>query len=128
MLVYLLNEYAKDPFGGGEELPATTMATLGETLRDFPTSHVFFAYSGDEPCGLCTCIEGFSTFAAKRLMNIHDMAVLLPYRGRGISTRLLEEAQKLASERYVIKRIISVVKLKLISPFLSPFPSEVVVS
>ena len=28
-------------------------------------------------------------------MNIHDMAVLLPYRGRGISTRLLEEAQKL---------------------------------
>jgi len=39
LLVFLLNEYAKDPFGGGEELPATTMATLGETLRDFPTSH-----------------------------------------------------------------------------------------
>ena len=37
----------------------------------------------DKPVGLATTFEGFSTFAAKPLINIHDIAVLPDYRGRG---------------------------------------------
>ena len=102
LLVYLLNEYAEDAMGGGESLSETTKETLAEKMFSFPTSHVWFAYSNDGSnevgCGLCTCFEGFSTFAAKRLINIHDMAVLPAYRGRGIASRLMAEVERYCQE------------------------------
>jgi ribosomal protein S18 acetylase RimI-like enzyme len=98
LLIHLLNAYAEDPMGGGESLSETTKATLAEKLHNFPTSHVWFAYCNDGSnevgCGLCTCFEGFSTFAAKRLMNIHDMGVLPAYRGKGIASRLMAEVEQ----------------------------------
>jgi GNAT superfamily N-acetyltransferase len=114
LFVHLLNEYAEDPYGGGESLPDATKATLGTALRDFPTAFVFLAYysasEGDVPmpCGVCTAIEGFSTFAAKPLMNFHDVAVLKEYRGKGVGTKMLEAVEALAKQRGCCKLTLEV--------------------
>jgi ribosomal protein S18 acetylase RimI-like enzyme len=42
------------------------------------------------PVGIAVCFLGFSTFAAQPLINIHDLAVMPGYRGRGIGRQLLE--------------------------------------
>ena len=41
-------------------------------------------------------MEGFSTFACKPLLNIHDFAVLRPYRGQGIGKLMLGRVKQLA--------------------------------
>ena len=46
------------------------------------------AFDGDAPVGLVNCIEGFSTFACKPLVNVHDVAVLSSHRGRGIAEHI----------------------------------------
>jgi predicted N-acetyltransferase YhbS len=41
--------------------------------------------------GIAICFVGFSTFLARPLINIHDLAVLPTYRGQGVGRRLLEQ-------------------------------------
>jgi GNAT superfamily N-acetyltransferase len=95
-VVYLLNEYAQDPMGGGEPLSAFTQANLVGEMAKRPTIHVVLAFVDDKPAGLINCIEGFSTFACKPLLNIHDVVVLADYRGQGISSQLLKKAEEIA--------------------------------
>jgi ribosomal protein S18 acetylase RimI-like enzyme len=45
---------------------------------------------------LITSFEGFSSFAAKPLLNLHDVAVLPDYRGLGIAQALLSCAESYA--------------------------------
>ena len=65
------------PWGGG-------VAELAACPQAF--SVLAFA-GGDEttPVGLVNCFEGFSTFACRPLVNVHDVAVLGSYRGRCIA-------------------------------------------
>ena len=42
---------------------------------------------------LGSCFVGFSTFAARPLLNIHDVHVLKEHQKRGIGRRLLEAAE-----------------------------------
>jgi ribosomal protein S18 acetylase RimI-like enzyme len=49
--------------------------------------------------GIATCFLGFSTFAARPLINVHDLAVLPEHRGRGIGRGLLEAVEHCARER-----------------------------
>jgi ribosomal protein S18 acetylase RimI-like enzyme len=48
----------------------------------------------------CRACERFSTFAARRLVNIHDLHVRPEHQGRGIARRLLDavEAEARAME------------------------------
>lgn len=94
--VFLLNEYAKDPMGGGEALSAFTQANLAEALRKRAGAHVILAFVDGQPAGLINAFEGFSTFACKPLLNIHDVVVLSAFRGRGLSKKLMDKAQELA--------------------------------
>ena len=48
----------------------------------------------DNPVGAAVCFIGFSTFAAKPLINIHDFVVLPAARGKGVGRRLLEAVEK----------------------------------
>jgi GNAT superfamily N-acetyltransferase len=59
-------------------------------------AHVILVFVDAEPAGLVVCLEGFSTFACKPLLNIHDVIVALPYRGRGLSKLLLQKAEEIA--------------------------------
>ncbi len=96
-VVYLLNEYAKDPMGGGEELSDFAKTNLINEMAKRSGVYAILAFVNGNPAGLANCIEGFSTFACKPLLNIHDMVVLAEYRGRGISSQLLKKAEELAT-------------------------------
>ena len=95
-VVYLLNEYAKDDMGGGAPLSTYTQANLVKEMAKRPTIHVVLAFVSGKPAGLINCIEGFSTFACKPLLNIHDVVVLAKYRGQGISSQLLQKGEAIA--------------------------------
>jgi GNAT superfamily N-acetyltransferase len=60
--------------------------------------HAILAYVDEEPAGLLISFEGFSTFACKPLLNLHDIVVSGPFRGRGISKLLMNRSEEIARE------------------------------
>ena len=84
--------------GGGAGLSEYARANLVCELKDLPTFHGALAYAGDEAVGLINCFAGFSTFAAKPLLNIHDIVVHAGARGQGIARALLGWAEQRARE------------------------------
>ncbi|WP_140917823.1 GNAT family protein [Limnobaculum xujianqingii] len=74
-LLMLLDGYAQDPMGGGEALPPAVKASLLAELARLPHAFTVLAYVDNKPAGLINCFLGFSTFAAKPLVNIHDVVV-----------------------------------------------------
>jgi ribosomal protein S18 acetylase RimI-like enzyme len=95
-LVRLLNEYAQHPMGGGEALSQYVLDNLAKELHQRDRTHVVFAKVDGIAAGLLICIEGFSTFACRPLLNIHDVMVSQAYRGQGLSTKLLLKAEEIA--------------------------------
>jgi ribosomal protein S18 acetylase RimI-like enzyme len=113
-IVELVNAYAMDPMGNGSPLPREVREALIPGLRKHPTTMVFLAWerangmdggagrtprgadSGAQAVGVAVCFLGFSTFAAKPLINIHDLAVLPTHRGKGIGGLLLAEVERKA--------------------------------
>ncbi len=96
--VHLLNAYAMDPMGDGKPLSETARRDVISGLREHPTTLVFLAYRGSEPVGLAICFRGFSTFAARPLVNISDYFVFPEHRGIGIGRRLLSAIEQRARE------------------------------
>ncbi len=92
----VLNAYASDPMGGGEPLSAYTQKNLIASLKKRSNIYTILAFDKQEPIGLALCFEGFSTFACKPLLNIHDFAVVPAYRGRGVGKQLLGRVKQLA--------------------------------
>lgn len=92
----LLNHYAQDPMGGAEPLSEYCRDNLITELRKRSTIHMVLAYWGDQAAGVMTCIEGFSTFAAKPLLNVHDVAVHSAFRGKGIARAMFAHVDQLA--------------------------------
>ena len=109
-LVHLLDAYAADPMGGGEGLSEFAKANLVAGLAARPHAYSVLAYSGDLPVGLVNCIEGFSTFACRPLVNVHDVAVLVAYRGRGIADQMLALCEAIARERGACKMTLEVLQ------------------
>jgi GNAT superfamily N-acetyltransferase len=95
-IIYLLNEYAKDEMGGGTELSIFVKNNLVSELKKRQGVYIILAFVEGHPAGLVNCFEGFSTFACKPLLNIHDVIVIAEYRGRGISKKLLNKAEEIA--------------------------------
>lgn len=92
-LLELLDHYAQDPMGGGQGLKPEVKATLVEGLKGVQFFHGGLALAGDEPVGLINCFAGFSTFAARPLLNIHDIVVRGDRRRQGIGQGLLAWAE-----------------------------------
>jgi ribosomal protein S18 acetylase RimI-like enzyme len=107
-LVQLLDAYASDPAGGGQGLSDFAKANLVSGLAARPQAFSVLAFDGEQPVGLVNCIEGFSTFACKPLVNVHDVAVLSSHRGRGIAEQMLAEAERIARERGAVKLTLEV--------------------
>lgn len=95
-VVQLLDAYARDAMGGGDGLTDFAKTHLVAELAKRPQAHAVLAEVDGKAAGLLICFEGFSTFACKPLLNIHDVFVSPAYRGKGLSTRLLAKAQELA--------------------------------
>jgi ribosomal protein S18 acetylase RimI-like enzyme len=107
-LLELLNAYASDPAGGGEPLSAYALENLVRELAARPQAYSVLAFDGALPVGLVNCIEGFSTFACKPLVNVHDVAVVASHRGRGIAEHMLAEAERIAVARGAVKMTLEV--------------------
>lgn len=104
----LLDAYARDPMGGGQPLAEDVKARVCDDLLARPDAASFIAWLDGEPVGLVNCIEGYSTFKAQALMNIHDIAVLPTRRGQGIGQALLRAAQDHARSRGCCKLTLEV--------------------
>lgn len=107
-LVDLLDSYARDPAGGGEPLSAFARAHLVGQLAARPFMFSVMAFEGDVPVGLVNAIEGFSTFACRPLVNVHDVVVLPDFRGRGIAARMFAAVETIAVERGACKLTLEV--------------------
>lgn len=88
-VVEIINTYAQEPVEGGRPLPEDVQARLADGLASHPSAFALLAFDGDQPVGVAVCMEGFSTFAARPLINVHDLAVMPTHRGRGIGSALL---------------------------------------
>jgi ribosomal protein S18 acetylase RimI-like enzyme len=107
-LVELLDHYARDPAGGGEPLSDFTRDHLVASLAARPFIFSVLAFDGDTPVGLINAIEGFSTFACRPLVNVHDVVVAASHRGQGIAARLFSEVEAIARERGACKLTLEV--------------------
>ncbi len=109
-LVLLLDAYAQDPAGGGEALSEFAKTHLVSELAARPQAFSVLAFAGDEPVGLVNCIEGFSTFACRPLVNIHDVAVLPGHRGQRVGEQMLALVDVISRERDACKLTLEVLQ------------------
>ena len=89
----MVDAYSRDAMGDGKSLDQDVRTQLIPGLKRHPTTLIFLAFDGDQPVGAAVCFIGFSTFAAKPLINIHDFVVLPTSRGKGIGRQLLEAVE-----------------------------------
>lgn len=107
-VVDVLDSYASDPRGGSEPLAPAVRLRLIPMLRTHPTTLVLLAYSGNEPVGLSIGFWGISSFRAMPLLNIHDLAVVPAWRGKGVGRALLSAAEQRARDRGCCKMTLEV--------------------
>ena len=109
-LIFLLDSYARDPMGGGVGLSAEVREKLATTLAAMPHAVSLLCYVDGRPAGVVNCFETFSTFSCRKLLNIHDLAVLAEFRGMGLSQRMLDELVVLARDRSCSKLTLEVLE------------------
>ena len=88
-LVSLLDMYARDPMGGGKPLAVDVQARLCDDLAGLAGAVSFIAWLDNRPIGLLNAMRAYSTFKARPLMNVHDIAVAPDCRGKGVGRALL---------------------------------------
>ena len=109
-LVELLDGYAQDVAGGGKPLSADVKDGLAQALHQRADAFSVMAWADDAgapdrllPVGLVNCFEGFSTFACKPLVNVHDVVVVPAWRGHRIAQRMLQVVESIARARGACK-------------------------
>ena len=107
-IMQLLDAYAQDPAGGAKPLSEFARVNLVNELASRPQAFSILAFDGDTPVGLVNCFEGFSTFACKPLVNVHDVVVLASHRGQRIGEQMLALAEHIALQRGACKLTLEV--------------------
>ncbi|MBT9512209.1 MAG: GNAT family N-acetyltransferase [Acidovorax sp.] len=115
-LVALLDGYAQDAAGGGQPLRAEVRQGLAQALHQRPQAFSIMAWVDDATStpgaetavGLINCFEGFSTFACRPLVNVHDVVVVSAWRGHRIAQRMLQEVEAMARARGACKLTLEV--------------------
>ena len=99
-----------DEMGGGEPLSPHVKANLIATLKKCAGYLGVLAFVDGKPAGLANCFEGFSTFACKPLLNVHDFAVVSEFRGRGLAKRIMEKIEEAAVSKGCCKITLEVLE------------------
>jgi GNAT superfamily N-acetyltransferase len=107
-VVDLLDCYAQEPEGGGVALAEQVRRDLIPALQRRRDALILVAMQGGKAVGLLNAFEGFSTFAAAPLLNIHDVYVVPARRGTGIGRALFECAERAALQRGCCKMTLEV--------------------
>lgn len=109
-ILQLLNEYAADIMGGGTGISDFVKQNLIAQLKTKPETLVLLVYDQLHPIGLAVAFEGFSTFSAKRLLNLHDFMVSSQARGKGIAKAMLEKLESISKDRGYCKITLEVLE------------------
>ncbi len=109
-MIELLDCYATDPMGGGVALSDYTAQNLVPELAKRQDAFSLIAYVDGQPAGLTNCFEGFSTFACRPLVNIHDVVVASEYRRMGISRKMFDRVEQIAKEKSYCKMTLEVLE------------------
>ena len=99
IVIELLDMYAREPMGQAAPLPPDVRRRLAVDLPKQSNLFVVLAEREAVPLGLAVCLVGYSTFLAKPLVNIHDLAVAPAARGCGVGRKLLERVASEAKDR-----------------------------
>lgn len=106
----VLNHYAEGPMGGGHSLDPDLLAQLPAELAKRAHAFSVLAFVNGEPAGLVNCFEGFSTFACRPLVNVHDVVVMDQFRGLGLSQKMLQKVEEIARQRGCCKITLEVLE------------------
>lgn len=98
-LIELLDSYHRDPMGEGRPWDRSRRDALLAGLSSHPKTFVMMAWDGTEPLGMAVCFEGFSTFSAKPLVNLHDLIVVPQARRQGVAKALFAAVEAEARSR-----------------------------
>jgi ribosomal protein S18 acetylase RimI-like enzyme len=109
-VVEVLNSYAAHTVGGGVPLSPEVRASLSTQLAKRPQALVLLAWLGGQAVGLVIAFEGFSTFACRPLINIHDLAVLPNFQCRGVGKALMAAVEAEAQRRGCCKLTLEVLE------------------
>lgn len=109
-IVAMMDDYAQDPMGGGQALSEYSRRHLVQGLAGFPGAVTLLAYAKERPVGIANALPGYSSFAAKPLLNIHDLSVVQDFRGRGIAQLLLKAIEDVARARSCCKVTLEVLE------------------
>ncbi|WP_323845184.1 GNAT family N-acetyltransferase [Microbulbifer magnicolonia] len=112
-ILALMEEYARDPFGGGEPLSDYCREQLLPKLAEFPGAFSVLAYRDNRALGLINCFMGFSTFVCKPLVNIHDVIVSESARGSGVCAQMLDLVAREAKSRGCCKLTLEILEKNL---------------
>lgn len=106
----LLNLYSSDITGGGTGISEYVMENLIDELKKRDNLHAILAFSDGNPVGLVICIDSFSTFACKPVLNIHDVIVRPECRQKGIAKKMLKKAEEIAQKSGCCKLTLEVLE------------------
>jgi len=110
-LVDLLDGYARDPAGGAEPLSDYAKRNLPAAMLARPMMFSVLAFDdamNGMPIGLINCVEGFSTFACRALVNVHDVVVASSHRGQRVAQQMMARVEQLARARGACKLTLEV--------------------
>jgi ribosomal protein S18 acetylase RimI-like enzyme len=95
-LVAIVDSYARGPGGQNAPLSGTARANLAKGVREHPSAFALLAFDGARAVGAAVCFVGFSTFAGRPFVNLHDLAVLPSHQSLGVGSRLIAEVESRA--------------------------------
>jgi GNAT superfamily N-acetyltransferase len=106
----LLDGYARDLMGGGMPLADDVKSRLPGDLSARPGAVVLLARLDGMAAGLAVAFEGYSTFRARPLLNLHDFVVRPAFRGRRVALALLDSLEREATRRGCCKITLEVLE------------------
>lgn len=109
-IISLLNSYAIDVMGGGQPLTDFVRKNLISELQNRPDCVVVVVMADSNAVAMAICFEGFSTFACRPILNIHDLMVAETHRRQGLSRLLLEKVEEIAKNRNCCKITLEVLE------------------
>lgn len=95
----MLEAYAVDILGDPTGLEPEILREAIPGLAAMPGAFALLAFLGDAVAGMALCLPSYSTFRARPVVNIHDLAVHAEYRGRGVGAALLQRTEREARDR-----------------------------